>query len=211
MRSWAFPSGTKEEPQGWKGGTLRSGSWHSQSPNRARRKPRVGSGRGSDPPALPGWGVRQRTRRSLLRAGICALSTGMTQHLHTSYWIGSLEEERLQPDRRIQRDSSCRCNKSQSGPGVGLCRAVEESPGPRGQGSERRTRGLALLRWSCLGQRVCAGGLGLPSRPHDLGGGGLIAERMPPGESVPPHSRSFLGPQKTNTGFLWKLGHCSCD
>lgn len=83
MRSWAFPSGTKEEPQGWKGGTLRSGSWHSQSPNRARRKP-SGLGRGSDPLPPPRTGPG-RELKCLLRAGICALSTGMTQHLHTSY------------------------------------------------------------------------------------------------------------------------------
>ena len=44
-----------------------------------------GLGRDGDPPALPGRGVRQRTRRSLLRVGICTLSTGMTQHLHTRH------------------------------------------------------------------------------------------------------------------------------
>lgn len=70
----------------------------------------VGSGRGSGPlPSQDGASGRELGRSSSVQG--CALSTGMTQHLHTSYWIGSLEEERLQPDRRIQRDSSCRCNK----------------------------------------------------------------------------------------------------
>ena len=38
LEKLGFSGWNKEEPQGWEGGTLRSGSWRSQSPDRARRK-----------------------------------------------------------------------------------------------------------------------------------------------------------------------------
>ena len=97
----------------------------------------MGSGRDSDhPPALPGRGVRQRTQRSLLRAGICALTTGTTRPLHTRYWIESLEEERLQADRKIQRDSSCRRSQVTERPWGWAAAVVQRSHpdhGVRGQ------------------------------------------------------------------------------
>ena len=75
--------------------------------------------------------------------------------------------------------------------GLGGSRGAEESPGPRGQGLERRRPGgSAPLRWTCLGQRVCAGGLGPPSRPRDLGGGGLVADTR---ARVSPHIQVLPG------------------
>lgn len=140
MRSWAFPSGTKEEPQGWEGCTLRSGSVALSESKQGQEEAEEWPGEGQRPLPPPRDGRQGRELGgSSSGAGrdLCSVHWHMTQHLHTSYWIGSLEEERLQPDREGSRGTAAADVTSHRvrpwGWAVPCCRGVTPGHGVRGQ------------------------------------------------------------------------------